>query len=439
MPHMTRRTILRALTPQRRTIVAIWALWAVVLIGFQAAAIERVRLVRPDAAVSWSANETQEFSNNGKIYLLEPLFNQQVAWDSEYYVGIAADGYDGALAGRATDPATGTVIPRNYSFFPGYPALMRVVATPLLLVGIARIPAVVIAGLIITLLGTLAGALALDELVRRKVAASKRNGDEAHALGIRAVVYLLLFPGAMFFAQIYTEGLFIGLAFGALAMAQRGRWLFAGLLAGAAALTRAHGVLTAIPLAIMWWQADGQVVLRAALRVAPARRARAVITAAAPLFACGLPVLVHLAWRFSSLGEGWALLQSFYFGRGYVSIVNSLGAWLNGASYALSQGHEAMFTYVLDRLSIVLALVASLALLRRREVALGAFSLALVLASGLSGDHQSTIRYMAIVPAIPIWLAHVGRRPWFDRAWSFACTLILGLLALLYSYDFWVA
>ena len=46
---------------------------------------------------------------------------------------------------------------------------------------------------------------------------------------------------------------------------------------------------------------------------------------------------------------------------------------------------------------------------------------------------------MAIVPAIPIWLAHVGRRPWFDRAWSLACTLLLGLLALLYSYDFWVA
>ena len=406
---MIRRFRLGALDPQRRTIVAIWALWAVILVGFQASAVERVRLVRPDAAVSWSANETQSYSNNGKVYLLEPLLNQQVAWDSEYYVGIAADGYDGALAGRATDPKTGKEIARNYSFFPGYPAAMRLAATPLLLAGMSRIPAVILAGLLVTLLGTLAGALALDELVRRSVPAAKRNGDEARALGIRAVVYLLVFPGAMFFAQIYTEGLFVGLAFGAIAVAHRGRWGLAGFLAGAAALTRAHGVLTAIPLAIVWWQAGGVEVLRAALRSAASRRTRTVVAAGVPLVAIALPVLVHLAWRLSPLGEGWALLQSFYFGRGYLSIVGSLGSWVSGASYALSQGHEAMFAFVLDRASILLALVASLALLRRREVALGAFSLALIVASGLSGDHQSTVRYMAIVPAIPIWLAHVGQ------------------------------
>jgi hypothetical protein len=46
---------------------------------------------------------------------------------------------------------------------------------------------------------------------------------------------------------------------------------------------------------------------------------------------------------------------------------------------------------------------------------------------------------MAIVPALPIWLAGIGRRPWFDRAWSLGCTLLLALLLMLFSRDFWVA
>jgi hypothetical protein len=46
---------------------------------------------------------------------------------------------------------------------------------------------------------------------------------------------------------------------------------------------------------------------------------------------------------------------------------------------------------------------------------------------------------MAIVPALPIWLAGIGHRPWFDRIWSLGCTLLLALLLMLFSRDFWVA
>jgi hypothetical protein len=164
-----------------------------------------------------------------------------------------------------------------------------------------------------------------------------------------------------------------------------------------------------------------------------------VVGAALPLLAIALPIVAHLLWRTSALGEGWARLQDFYFGRGYLSITKSLASWVQGAAYAWEYGREALVTYVLDRVSIILALIASLALLRQRQIAIAAFSLALVAASGLSGDHQSTIRYMAIVPALPIWLAGIGRRPWFDRIWSLGCTLLLALLLMLFSRDFWVA
>ena len=428
-----------SISRHHKTLLAIWALWAVVLISFQAISAERVRLVRPDYAVSWSSWETELGNNLFKDYLNEDFLNQQVAWDSEYYLGIAVGGYDDPIAGTATDPDTNKEIPRNYSFFPFYPALISVAAVPLSLIGLNAIATATLAGLIITLLGTLAGLFALDDLIRRRFKQEDQHAEEATSFSTRAVTYLLIFPGALFFAQIYTEGLFIGLAFGAIALAMRGRWLFAGALAAAAALTRAHGVLTAIPLAIIWWNAGGGAAASAALSGVRHRGIKPILLTALPLLAVALPIVAHLLWRTSALGEGWARLQDFYFGRGYLSITNSLASWVTGAAYAFEQGREALVTYALDRISIILALIASLALLRQRQIAIAAFSLALVAASGLSGDHQSTIRYMAIVPALPIWLAGIGRRPWFDRAWSLGCTLLLALLLMLFSRDFWVA
>jgi len=427
------------LNGHRKTIVTVWALWAVIIISFQAISYERVRLVRPDYAVSWSSWETELGNNLFKDYLNEDFLNQQVAWDSEYYLGIAVGGYDDPIAGTATDPKTNLEIPRNYSFFPFYPALIRVVAAPLSLIGLSAIATATLAGLIITLLGTLAGLFALDDLVRRRFKKVDQSGEEATGLSTRAATYLLIFPGALFFAQIYTEGLFIGLAFGAIALALRQHWLLAGALATAAALTRAHGMLTAIPLAIIWWNAGGSATFSSALRDMRTHRIAPIFIAAVPLLAIGLPIIAHLIWRTSALGEGWARLQDFYFGRGYLNITGSLAAWVTGAAYAFEQGREALVTYALDRISLILAVVASLALLRQRQVEIAAFSLALIATSGLSGDHQSTVRYMAIVPALPIWLAGLGRRPWFDRAWSLGSALILALLLMLFSRDFWVA
>ena len=169
-----------------KTLIAIWALWAVVLISFQAISAERVRLVRPDYAVSWSSWETELGNNLFKDYLNEDFLNQQVAWDSEYYLGIAVGGYDDPIAGTATDPDTNKEIPRNYSFFPFYPALISVAAVPLSLIGLNAIATATLAGLIITLLGTLAGLFALDDLIRSRFKKGDQSGGEATGLSTRA-------------------------------------------------------------------------------------------------------------------------------------------------------------------------------------------------------------------------------------------------------------
>ena len=102
------------------------------------------------------------------------------------------------------------------------------------------------------MLGALAAMLALADLARDEL---------GEAGGLRAALYLILFPTGFFLAQVYTEGLFVGLAFSSLALVRRKQWLWAALLAVAATWTRTVGIA---------------LVASLVATVVPARRAAAV-------------------------------------------------------------------------------------------------------------------------------------------------------------------
>ena len=94
-----------------------------------------------------------------------------------------------------------------------------------------------------------------------------------------------LFPSGFFLAQVYTEGLFVGAAFGCLAMLRRKQWLAAGALAVLAVWTRAIGIALFISLAIAWLgEFDRQHIGRAQARVYYAVEFAAIILGVA---ACG--------------------------------------------------------------------------------------------------------------------------------------------------------
>ncbi len=400
-----------------RNLVLMWIAWFVILFCFQLLVTSRLDVKRPDYAVAWSAGETGKYSSKGKIYLEEPFLNRNVSWDSEYYLGIAVGGYDDPAAGRSMDPKTGINWPRNYSFFPGYPMLIRLLMSPLSLFGLTPIGTASLAGVIAALLGTLAGMLAIWDLTRAYF-------DENDAL--RAAFYLLIFPSAFFFAQVYTEGLFIGLAFWTLALSRRQKWFWAGLLGFAAAWTRAHGGLLFIPLVFAVLRQFNWRDIKNSLTISR------VIQAVWSL----LPLAGYLLWRFSHLGEGWAALQSFYFGRGVFSIFESIASWKQAFVYA-GTVESGMVYFIIEAGSVLLALTASLFLLRKDpEVAL--FSLAIVMFSAVSGSAQSEARYMLAAPAMFIFLSLLGRNKTFDRAWTLLSILLLGMSLMLFSFDMWV-
>ncbi len=400
-----------------RNLILLWAAWFIILYGFQWLVTARLDVKRPDFAVLWSSRETLKTSNKGKVYLEEPFMNRQVAWDSEYYLGIAVGGYDDPVAGRAKDPKTGTDWPKNYSFFPAYPLLIKAFMIPTGLFGMNPIATATLAGLCVTLLGTLAGMIALWDMTRAYF-------DENDA--IRAAFYMLIFPSAFFFAQVYTEGVFIGLAFWTLALSKRKKWFWAGILAGIAAWTRAHGGLLFIPLGIAWLQTLDWKNLRASF---------CWKWVAQGLWSL-VPLANYLAWRTSHLGEGWAALQSFYFGRGLLTLDSSISSWTDGYKYATSVD-SGMIYFGIEVACVILALLASLALLRK-DPQVAAFSLAIVVFSAISGSAQSEARYMLVAPALFIVLAMLGRNKVFDRAWTILSILLMGMSVMLFSFDMWV-
>ncbi len=400
-------------------ITLLWLAWVVILLSFQWIVTTRLQIKHPDLAVFWSKSQTLPSSNNGRLYLLEPFMNRQVAWDSEYYVGIAVGGYDDPAAGAVTNPKTGKDVIKNYNFFPLYPYVIRIFALPLKLF-LNPIAAASLAGVLVAALGTLAGLLALWDMTRPYF--EEADSD-------RAVFYLLIFPTAFFFTMVYTEGLFIGLAFGALALSKRGHWGWASLLGLLAAWTRAHGAVLFLPLLLFWLM---QIHWREPLK--PQITWQWLVRGA---LAC-LPLAGYLLWRYSALGRGWAELQEFQFGRGLLSVGKSIEDWKSAFEYARYLGEGAGRVYFVIEVGVILLAVLASVWLIRRDPAVALFSLAVVLLTGFSGAAGSMARYMLIVPALYIFLAQLGRNKTFDRAWTIFSLLLLGMEASLFAANMWV-
>ncbi|HEY3921141.1 MAG TPA: glycosyltransferase family 39 protein [Gaiellaceae bacterium] len=146
-----------------------------------------------------------------------------VRTDSNWYTSIARHWY-------GADPL------HTPAFFPFYPALIA---------GLGRlIDNYDLAGLLISLVCC---AVSFELLWRF---AKPRLGPSGAS---RTVVYLALFPAAIYLQAVYTESLFLMLALAAFALAERDHWFLAAVTAGLAMLTRSIGVAVLATLFVMAW------------------------------------------------------------------------------------------------------------------------------------------------------------------------------------------
>jgi hypothetical protein len=154
-------------------------------------------------------------------------------WDSDWYLRVAHGGYDGE---PSSTPA----------FFPLYPGLVA-------LLGRILLGNFVLAGVVLSLAACAVAFVLLHRLARERLGLAGAR---------RAVLYLALFPTALFLQAVYSESLYLALVLGAFVLAERGRFLGAGGVAGLAMLTRPVGIALLPALALLAWRSEDR---RAAL------------------------------------------------------------------------------------------------------------------------------------------------------------------------------
>ena len=424
-----------------KIISGIWLSWVIIVIAFQALATARLVPVYPDRAQNWTTRFTGEGYQRDHVYLLEPFMNHQVAWDSEYYLSIAVGGYDDPKSPHLTPQGDITVdsknqisrsgpsfnqsISVNYAFFPFYPLMIRIVAFPLQIFGLNPIATATLAGVIVSALGALLGMLALFDLTRDSL------GEDG---ALRAAFYLIIFPTGFFLIQVYTEGLFVGLSFACLAMVKRKFWLAAAILGVAATMTRAVGLLLLIPMAITWVRTGEWMELewRQLFRQGIMKRMINGLLTLSPLIA-------FVIWRFSYLGMGFDYIESNYYRRGFLSLGVALYAWFDAFVTMINSGNPQHTAYYLTEFfGMAIGFIACIATIKTHPE-IGWYSLAVAFISWGSGPAQGIHRYILGAPAVFIALARWGENPVFDRAWTILSILLMGLLAMLFAFDIWVA
>ncbi|MBN2387708.1 MAG: hypothetical protein JXB85_11875 [Anaerolineales bacterium] len=411
-----------------RTIFLIWLAWALIMVVYYEFVQARFAPVRPDYAVFWTPPETEAGSQNDKPYLIEPFLNAHVSWDSEYYLSIAVGGYHDPIM-RAipsyytwSNPQVAlqrdqpTWISMNYAFFPFYPYLIRLLAYPLSLFGLNPIATATLSGVLVSMLGTLGAMLALYDMLR----------DEDEQTGLRAAFYLVIFPAAMFLATIYTEGLFLGLSFGTLALARRKKWLWAALLAACATWTRAAGGLLLLPLGLYWIRDGGlKRIVRSEL----------IIKESLVLLLIGSPLWAYLIFN-ATLGHNFHIVETMFFSRGLLLIRQSWEAW-TVAWDGLLHGPGPMQAYYLVEFAGIFFGIFACIWIMRKDPILGIYGLVTIFFSLTSGGAQGMHRYVMAAPAVFLVPARWGKREAFDRPWTILSILLMGIFAAMFAFDFW--
>ena len=329
-----------------------------------------------------------------------PLAGVWERWDACWYMKIATYGYE---------PGE-----RSVAFFPLFPAAVRVVGT------VTALPYPV-AGMIVSALAYVAAITGLLRLI-----------SDSHGLRIarQTALYLSVFPAAFYLLAPLTESLFLAAAVWSLALARERRWLLAAVCATLAGLTRAQGLLLAIPLA---WEAF--VAVREMRPPSLSAAARALASVPAVL----APVAVFIGFGLVTravTGETPYDAQSLWGGTDFHP------PW---AVVAASVGWIVERGDLMQALNLVALLGAAVLLavgVRRMPLTYSLYAwppLLLVATRIQPTPLTSTTRYVLVLFPVFVVAALLTEHPWLRRAWLMISLILLGVAATMFLQGDFVA
>lgn len=162
---------------------------------------------------------------NDNVDGVSGILEQYMKWDANNYVRIATGGYSYWVEGGAYT---------TLAFFPLYPWLMRILNV---------FNNLQITGLLLSFL-LYSGACAF--LYRLFCI------DYGKQTSARTIVYLSVFPHALFFGTIMNESMLLFTMSATLYFIRKHKWPLVGIFGALAALSRMAGILLAVPAAVEW-------------------------------------------------------------------------------------------------------------------------------------------------------------------------------------------
>jgi hypothetical protein len=318
-------------------------------------------------------------------------------WDSAFFLQIAEHGYDRASA----------------AFYPLYPAVVAVV-------GRAFFGHYVVAGIVVSLAAAAGAFLLLQGL------AEERLGVDGAR---RAVLYLALFPMALFLQAVYSESLYLLLVLGAFVLAERGRFAAAGTTAGLAILTRVTGLALLPALALLAWRSRDRL------------RSLGGVALALPVAA----VYPLVLWQ--QIGDAWAFVHAQERWHRHLSAAGPLGGIWDALTHWVPPGADRQHAIAenAEALAFLVILVALTVLAWRRFGA--PYGLFAVLSLAIPLSYPSSRWPLLSLPRFglvifPLFLALAALatgRPRTHTAIVACSALFLGVAVVQWALWQWVA
>ena len=329
-------------------------------------------------------------------------------WDAVWYTDIARRGYDWHKG--ITSPA---------AFFPLFPLLVRSAVE-------VTHRSYDLCALAVSNLSFLAALIYLWRLTRDEL--------DRESAG-RAILYVAVFPTALFFFAGYTESLFLWLTVACFYHLRRGDWVVAGVFGALASATRVTGVLLALPLAYEYFAAHGFWWRRIDWRVIGI----VLVPVGILSFMLYLYAVTGDALAFTHSQVGWQKVFTLRLWAGILESVRQIVEVQPQASFF--QAHNVL-NFGLGLLFLVWSVYAARRLPRAYGVYLLAFWLVTLTSPAIGTGYPvplvSMSRYVLSLFPIFMYLGLEGRRQAFNDAYLIASTALLAVLTVLFVNGGWV-
>ncbi|MCC8161021.1 MAG: glycosyltransferase family 39 protein [Oscillospiraceae bacterium] len=165
---------------------------------------------------------------NDNVNGFDGIMEQYMKWDANNYYRIAMGGYTYHTESNGADYTT-------LAFFPLYPWIMKIFNIVFRDMRLS--------GLITSFTLYSAACCYLFKLF---------SIDYNKSTALRAIIYMSVFPHALFFGTIMNESMLLFTSAATLYYIRKHKWHLVGIFGAAAALSRMVGIMLAIPAAVEW-------------------------------------------------------------------------------------------------------------------------------------------------------------------------------------------